>query len=1019
MEVNPKVYEAILENMSEIIYVRDLNMNLLYINPAAERLTGWPWQDAVGKKCYAIFGDEGQMCKDVCPSEKAISERLSILHHEGQLKTRSGEVRDMQVSISPFHEDGAITGAVVVMKDVTNLQGLEQTRVKTMITLEKEVERRRIVEEELRESEHRYRTLVEQAVDAIFVVDAEGRLVDVNRSACESLGYSRDELLALSVLDIVVDLDRDGVEAVSRRLVNETVVMEKYHRRKDGSTFPVEMRGSLLELGGENVMLGLAHDITARKRMEDALQQRNLELALLNQTSQVFISILDLDHVLVTILEEIRSLLDVVACSIWLVDHETGELVCQQATGPGNQIVRGWRLLPGVGIVGWTVRGGESLIVPDTQSDERYYADVGRKTGLSLRSILSIPLRVKENVIGVFQAVAVEVNRFDATDLMLLEPLSASAAVAIENARLYERAQQEIAERVEVEQSLRQYAERLGILHEIEQAIRGVHVPEDIAPAALQRIGRLVPFTIAAVMTFDLKAGEAITLAHHSTTTGAGSAELARLSLEGAESMVDELRQGKVQVMEDILSLESFPPAIRVLKAIGIRSYVSAPLIVEGELIGSLNVGADTLGAFRSEHIEIVREVANQLAIALQQTRLRRQVERHAAELEQRVADRTRELQTLYDVTAIAGESQDLETVLEMSLGWSLAAVGCLAGAIHLLDETDGTLVEEKTLQLAAWQGAQSHDTPQVDLTAVDMGCLAKRVIELGKPLLASDMSVDPRTGGECVCVALSYAGVPMRSRGRVIGELGVVGRVGQQFRAEEVALLASIADHVAVAVENTRLRRDAERAAVMEERERLARELHDSVTQLLYSLSLFAETGRRLAKAGELQDAEDYLAQIGLTAQQALKEMRMLVHELRPPVLEQEGLVGALQQRLDAVERRTGVTASLFVEGEVELPVSVEKVLYHIAQEALNNALRHAVATSVQVCVRSDDDQVELEVVDDGSGFDLATASDAGGLGLIGIREWAERLGGNLTILSTPGEGSVVRVVCRGYFND
>jgi signal transduction histidine kinase len=161
------------------------------------------------------------------------------------------------------------------------------------------------------------------------------------------------------------------------------------------------------------------------------------------------------------------------------------------------------------------------------------------------------------------------------------------------------------------------------------------------------------------------------------------------------------------------------------------------------------------------------------------------------------------------------------------------------------------------------------------------------------------------------------------------------------------------------------------------------------------------------MARAGEWQGAEDYLNQIGQTAQQALKEMRMLIHELRPSVLEQVGLVGALQRRLDAVERRTGVQASLLVEGMLELPVTTEQALYHIA-------LRHAAAASVQVYIRAGDDHVELEVVDDGRGFDPDAASDTGGIGLIGMRERVEELGGELTVLSAPGEGTRVRVTIR-----
>ena len=146
----------------------------------------------------------------------------------------------------------------------------------------------------------------------------------------------------------------------------------------------------------------------------------------------------------------------------------------------------------------------------------------------------------------------------------------------------------------------------------------------------------------------------------------------------------------------------------------------------------------------------------------------------------------------------------------------------------------------------------------------------------------------------------------------------------------------------------------ERKRAAVMEERERLARELHDSVTQSLYSLSLFAEWCDGLLAAGEIESARDRMARIGDLSQQALREMRLLLYELRPSALDEDGLVGALQSRLAAVEQRVGVEAHLQADLTADLPLHVEECLYRIAQEALNNALKHAQADTVTVNLRA-----------------------------------------------------------------
>lgn len=202
-----------------------------------------------------------------------------------------------------------------------------------------------------------------------------------------------------------------------------------------------------------------------------------------------------------------------------------------------------------------------------------------------------------------------------------------------------------------------------------------------------------------------------------------------------------------------------------------------------------------------------------------------------------------------------------------------------------------------------------------------------------------------------------------------------------------------------------------AEELAKIKERNRLARELHDSVTQSLYSLTLLAAGWRRLVIKGEHISIEDSLAEIEQVAQQALKEMRLLIYELRPPELENEGLQGALHHRLSAVEKRAGVEARLVTDDVLDLRPEVEEALYAIAVEALNNALKHSAATNVMVKLRESDGFVQMEVKDNGCGFDLLQSRASRGIGLKSMRERVENMDGRLEINSTPGEGTTIKV--------
>ena len=154
--------------------------------------------------------------------------------------------------------------------------------------------------------------------------------------------------------------------------------------------------------------------------------------------------------------------------------------------------------------------------------------------------------------------------------------------------------------------------------------------------------------------------------------------------------------------------------------------------------------------------------------------------------------------------------------------------------------------------------------------------------------------------------------------------------------------------------------------------------------------------------------------ARLGEIAQQALQEMRLLVFELRPLALQSLGLIGALEQRLEAVERRAGINARLIVSGEEmdAWPPEVEQELYHIAQEALNNALKHAGAGTVTVRIQAEDGTLALEISDDGRGFDPQSVSSKGGLGQTSMRERAAKMGALLTINSSPGAGTKIKIL-------
>jgi signal transduction histidine kinase len=370
------------------------------------------------------------------------------------------------------------------------------------------------------------------------------------------------------------------------------------------------------------------------------------------------------------------------------------------------------------------------------------------------------------------------------------------------------------------------------------------------------------------------------------------------------------------------------------------------------------------------------------------------------AELQSELQRRLAESESSNRVLVSLLQKTVLEQVLDIVCSEAQGLIGATGSAVLLLTDQAWLEVRHRLGKpLAA-----------VEPVPVD-GSLAGQVVRQGEPVLLNDPALFQRAQVYQWPTDLSaLLAVPLHVNGGVIGVLDVVNKAGG-FTDEDVPVLSVFANQAAMAIEHARLQEQAEQLAVLAERQRLARELHDSVTQSLYSITLYANAAALALAVGKQDVTAGYLQELQETAQEGMRDMRLLIFQLHPPVLETEGLVAALQARLAAVEGRAGLQTEFRVEGERRLPIAIESDLYWIAQEALNNVRKHAAAQHVAVHLHFSASSMTLQVLDDGVGFDPQAAPDQGRGGLLTIAERSARIGGVLIYDSTPGKGTRVQV--------
>jgi signal transduction histidine kinase len=456
-----------------------------------------------------------------------------------------------------------------------------------------------------------------------------------------------------------------------------------------------------------------------------------------------------------------------------------------------------------------------------------------------------------------------------------------------------------------------------------------------------------------------------------------------RVSIELARPIGREL-QVQVAVGEDRAA-----PADNELGG----SRLVLPLRARGRALGILSAESQHPNAFSSRQLELLATFAGQAAISLDNAQL-------YAELQSRLE----EMVGLQRLGTLLLEEHDFDRVL-VSICRQLQRLTDAGGVGLALLEDDPRFLEMRTVVGPSADVMRGARIPTE-------GSFAAEALRTNRPQRSDDAQNDPRGYKQSLTLGntRTILSVAMKTRQRTIGVLSIYNKEGDDgFTDRDAELATFFANQAAAAIENARLYEQTREYAVVEERNRLARELHDSVTQSLFSVTLLSEAALNLLDRDPAR-ARERLERANELAQGALAEMRALIFQLRPLTLQEEGLLSALKKHLAALHSRHDRTVELQVTGTARrLPAAIEDAAFRILQEGLNNVIKHANAPRVQIQLDFDADCLRMSTFDTGVGFDPTARREGQTLGMSSMLERAEAVGGRLTVESAPGRGTRV----------
>ena len=826
----------------------------------------------------------------------------------------------------------------------------------------------------------RTKLIVWSLVPAALVLGAVALLTYLAyRQAWMDLGAGQrygSYLLAMFALGLVVPavVVAMGVSRLTRPILELIEAAGKVADGDLGYTIDVETGDEIEELVAQfNLMSEQLR--SSYSDLEHRVAIRTRELETINAIAATVSQSLDLHEILDGALEETMQLMDIKAGGIYLLDERAGSLTIAAQRGLNELEI-------GEGLSGRVVASGEPLIVEDLSADHHLNSMVVRET--DLRSVAIVPLRSKGRILGTFFAMTYGLHQFTEQQVELLSSISHQIGLAVDSARLF------LSEQKRAEQS--------RVISEAGRHITSILDIDEILVQVVHLLQNAFDYDHVGIALIE--DDEAV------YKVGAGPLwenpefgfEPIQLAVGGEGLTGWVASSGETLLVPDV----SKEPRYVAMRGCNTRSELTVPIKLKEQVIGVLDIQSERLNAFDQSDITVVQSVANQAAIAIENARLF-DAEQRRAEQFRVMSEVGQRMTSILDVDQLLTE---IVSLIRDAFGYYLVDVALIEGDDLIVKAGVGDCFRDP-----------GFSPPRLK---VDGQGIMAWVARNGEPLLAPIVTQDARylplpDGLE----TQSELAVPLRTKTAIIGVLDVQSDLPHAFDGSDLVVLRSLADQAAVAIENARLYEQARQLAVVEERQRLARELHDAVTQTLFSASLISETLPELWKTDQ-PEGERLLGELRQLSRGALAEMRTLLLELRPAALVEADLGELLRQLGEAVAGRTGATLNIALEGRAQLPPDVHVALYRIAQEALNNVVKHARARQVHVRLSrspalrkqraGQHTSAQLQICDDGIGFDPdLVPTDRLGMGI--IQERAEAIAARLDIQTSPGSGTTIAV--------